>query len=322
VPEKTDKVHVKNGDVITCEVEKLEYGYLTVKTDPMSTVTIKWRQVLRVTSKERFTFDFADGSRLSGSLAEASASGKLRIVTSPEGDYQEHDLLDVIFLFELEEKRSERIDGDFSLGYTFTKASEVSQLNFTFDISGTTETYMWEGNLSSIDTAQPGEDNSNRSQGQVAYWRYFERRWFGLVQVLGEHNDELGLDLRANVAVLGGRTLAPTRAMVVAAGLGLNANREWNSDDTEANNLEGIAALRYEWFIRDSPKLDLSTRVSLYPSLTTAGRVRGSASVSVRKEFVKDLFWKLQAYGDYDSDPPLDGATGDYGLVASIEYSW
>ena len=41
-----------------------------------------------------------------------------------------------------------------------------------------------------------------------------------------------------------------------------------------------------------------------------------------RKEFVKDLFWKLQAYGDYDSDPPSDGATGDYGLVASIEYSW
>lgn len=322
VPDKTDKVHVLNGDVITCEVRKLEYGYLTVKTDPMSTVQIKWSHVLRVTSQERFSLDIVDGTVLVGSLVEASGPGKLRVELTPEGGYREIELETVTFIYELEEDLRQRIDGDLSLGYSFTKASEVSQLNFAFNLSATTERHKWDGSLSSIDTAQPGRDDSNRSQAQIGYWRFFDRRWFGLLQSTADHNDELGLDLRASLAVLGGRYLTPTPAMVLGAGVGLSVNREWNVDDTDTNNLEGVAALRWEWFIRDTPKLELSTNLTIYPSLSTSGRVRGSTNASIRKEFAKDLFWKINAYGDFDSEPPEDGSTGDYGLIASIEYSW
>ena len=42
--DKTDIVSLKNGDRVTGEIEELQRGKLTVKTDSMGTVSIEWRE--------------------------------------------------------------------------------------------------------------------------------------------------------------------------------------------------------------------------------------------------------------------------------------
>ncbi len=42
---KTDIIELLNGDRITCEIQKLERGKLTVKTDGLGTISIEWNDV-------------------------------------------------------------------------------------------------------------------------------------------------------------------------------------------------------------------------------------------------------------------------------------
>jgi hypothetical protein len=48
--QKTDVVELLNGDRVTCEIQKLSRGKLTVKTDGIGTISIEWDDVERVTS--------------------------------------------------------------------------------------------------------------------------------------------------------------------------------------------------------------------------------------------------------------------------------
>jgi hypothetical protein len=75
--DKTDVVHLRNGDRVTCEIKKLERGQLKVSTDSMGTIYIEWKDVVGVTSKELYVIEMQDGSRVQGTLAETDTEGQL-----------------------------------------------------------------------------------------------------------------------------------------------------------------------------------------------------------------------------------------------------
>ena len=44
--------------------------------------------------------------------------------------------------------------------------------------------------------------------------------------------------------------------------------------------------------------------------------------VSLRREIFSDFFFDLSFYESYDSDPPTEGETSDYGFVTSLGYKF
>src|SRR4051812_22931659 len=70
---KTDILELKNGDRITCEIQKLDRGKITVKTDGIGTISVEWDDVARVTSAARYDIELASGQRVFGSLARGDA---------------------------------------------------------------------------------------------------------------------------------------------------------------------------------------------------------------------------------------------------------
>ena len=88
-------------------------------------------------------------------------------------------------------------------------------------------------------------------------------------------------------------------------------------------NLEGLIGLDYSRYVYDHPAVDLSARLSAFPSITESGRLRAQFDVSLRWEIINDLFWDLSYYNTYDSDPPSGSeSTNDYGIVTSIGWSF
>lgn len=82
-----------------------------------------------------------------------------------------------------------------------------------------------------------------------------------------------------------------------------------------------------DWFQFTLPELDLSTQLVLFPSLSDRRRVRGKFNIALRWEIVRDLYWELSIYDDYDSQRvSLDDGTlsssNDYGLSTSLGWSW
>ena len=72
---KSDVVVVENGDHVTCEIKVLEYGMLTVKTDDMGTLQIKWHHIARLTSTNFFLVKTKSGFLHYGRFEDSAEDG-------------------------------------------------------------------------------------------------------------------------------------------------------------------------------------------------------------------------------------------------------
>jgi hypothetical protein len=73
----------------------------------------------------------------------------------------------------------------------------------------------------------------------------------------------------------------------------------------------------------DSPKLDFSTNLAMFPSISDAGRVRGQAAVRLEYEVFKDFNAGIRVTDTFDSRPPAESATkNDYVTALTIGWSY
>ena len=61
----------------------------------------------------------------------------------------------------------------------------------------------------------------------------------------------------------------------------------------------------------------------MVPSLTQTGRVRIDFDCRVRREILKDFYFSISFFDNYDSDPGVvDAERNDYGLVSSFGWAF
>ena len=138
--QKTDTIHLFNGDKIVGEMKDLKLGLLRVKTDYMATVYIEWDQVQTVRSDKRWYIRLRNGSYFDGVLAASPMLDHLYIV---HGDSIHVNLIDITTLYRLNQGIWPRTDGSINAGYSYQKSNGLSQ----FTLSGNA---VYRGNLSAV----------------------------------------------------------------------------------------------------------------------------------------------------------------------------
>jgi putative salt-induced outer membrane protein YdiY len=316
---KTDKVTLENGDVVTCEIKRLERGRLRVSTDSMGTAYIEWDEVVAATSEQPLLVETASGERSFGNLTTSPNPGFLRIGTG--NDAADVPLDRVVRVTPIKDSFLNRLDGDFQVGYSYTKASDVAQLSFGANLIYRARRYRASLSASSITT-----DNNNdttKKNDLVGDYRYFLRnRWFALGVAGLQQNDELGLDLRSYVGGGVGRNVIQTNRWLLALLGGVTVNRENQSDEGNQDSVEGFVGFDLDLFRYNTPKRDVNMTYQLIPSITESGRVRQQFDTSVKFEIVEDFFLDLSFYATRDNQSPEGAASDtDYGIITSLGYS-
>ena len=72
----------------------------------------------------------------------------------------------------------------------------------------------------------------------------------------------------------------------------------------------------------DSPQVSLTASLSLLPSLSESGRVRGEGALKLRRELVSDLFFDVSLFDSYDNRPSSGSQKNDWSVVTSLGYSF
>ncbi|HXY38774.1 MAG TPA: DUF481 domain-containing protein [Vicinamibacteria bacterium] len=319
---KTDVVVLRNGDRLTGEVDQLERGKLVFKTDDMGTLQIEWDKLQSVTAAALFDVETLAGRAYVGSLSATAVAGELRIV-SLGGVETVLSLLEVATVYRIGASFWQRLEGSFDAGASYTKASDLFSLDVSaaiamrkpgFEVSVTGNTTL---------TSQPGVEETSRSVLALGYQRRFEGLWVALVQGQLEQNKALGFDLRSSATAGGGRYLVQNRNDRLLAGLGVRLNREKPVEGDSTNNVEATAALTYDRFAYDFPKVDIAILAAGFLSLSESGRYRFELSGQLKRELVRDFYATLRGYDSYDSRPPTEGAVkNDYGVTFAIGWSF
>ena len=321
--QKTDKLLLKNGDVITGEVKKLDLDILQYKTSSMSTAKIKWFHVNTIISPgKKFQVELRDGTKIVGALDTAKIPNTLKIV-GHNGEFN-ISIGQVVTITQLKKVFWNKFSGNLSVGINYTKASSVFQTNYGGALSFTEENYFSKIEFNSLQTTQQDSIYTAKQDMALNVARAIRKKEFAIVFGGVQKNTELGIDNRSSAGLGYGMDFLHVSVARLRGYAGITGNREQASgDNPSTNNLEGIVNGGAMVFKYTDPEIHLNAFVNWYPSFTVAGRHRFEAELQVKLELVNDLFIELRVYTNNDNKPASQTAsTNDYGVISSLSYKF
>ena len=318
---KTDIIYLHNGDRITGEIQDLVKGILEFKTDHMGTLLIEWDQIAQVVSNTAHSVELTNGQRFYGPL-EKPASEDMVAIETEQGEVGV-STLDVITMYRVEASFWERLDLSASLGFSWDKGSNVGKYNLSIDSAYRRPQSITKASFSTELTTQSDQSSTKRANFDAVHNIFLPNKryhsYFGNLQ----HNDELGLELRALVGAGYGWVPIRSQRNWFSLGGGLDINREIPQDGASETNLEAVGILVYEYYKYSHPERSFTFNFRVFPSITDFGRWRSNLNTDFRFELLSDLYWKLEAYVEYDSAPiSQDAASSDYGVISGISYKF
>ena len=315
---KTDIVVLKNGDRITGEVKELKFGKLKYSTDDVGTIFIEWDKVIFLKSKNSYEFETDKGDKYFGTVDTDTSNNELLIFNRNQTVSLKLPL--IIRISRIKDNFWKRLDGSADLGFSYTKASKVGQLILNADVRYRTRKISSNLAANSTNTFRKNEETTKRNSLKWINFLFFPDPWVTAGLVTVEQNSELGIDLRLLLGAGLGRFLIETNFSQLAVLVGLQYNQEWVADGKSVNsNLESLFSARFQTYRFDEPELEFSSTLNVVPELTPVGRIRVEFDTDLKWEILRDFFWNLNVYDQFDSEPPTDAAAkNDWGVVISF----
>lgn len=145
---KNDTIYLRNGDRITGELKKFEYGLLDLSTDAMKTVSIEFDKINTMHSSKFFEIRMKSGEKFFGHLQKSDVLSTVNVITVT--DTLPKRLWDIILIVPIKRTFFQKIDGSLDLGLSYTKASDVFQYSLNFNLTHRTNFYSTRFELESI----------------------------------------------------------------------------------------------------------------------------------------------------------------------------
>jgi hypothetical protein len=320
--EKTDVITLRNGDRFTGRITSAQYGYLQLDSKHSGRLSIEWPAVLSIETRYDFRVVRFGGLHYAGHIRTTPDGTGLVIGSGP--DAVTVPMAEVSSIVPYEESFWNRVDGDVSIGYAFTKASDIAQGNIAFNAnySGSSiEASVQASSILSRDSSGATTDQ-DQIQGTAFFLRPSPNFW-GFLGVL-QRDQSLGIDGRVVAGVSIGRRFIETYKSEVIGIIGVVYNQEWATGSSGSDSsVEGVLGGEWRIFKFTYPKISLDTSLLIYPSITESPRLRSTLNITLTWKLTERFALKFTGYGNYDSRPPApDAATTDYGITTSISYAF
>jgi hypothetical protein len=325
--DKTDVIYLHNGDRVTGEIKELLLGEVRFNTIALGNISVKWSDIQRIVTDKPMRMQKTDGSYVFGNVAGTDESEL--IVATAQGEVS-LSLKDILYLKPIKEDESlwERMDKNLLVGFSYTQASDIVRWNLGAGLKYDGDDYKTGISMQSLVTNNRAAQETRRAHVTAYYNRNISGVNFWFANASVQTNDELGIDKRLIVSGGGGRFLQLSNSSEVAVQLGIAANRERSTSNSDFISESGISyegLIHFDWthFKLHTPKRRLSTSVDYFPGITESSRHRVNYEINYRQEFVADLFFNIELYASYDSEPPDTAISGeDFGMITSLEFRW
>ncbi|MBI1316566.1 DUF481 domain-containing protein [bacterium] len=321
--EYPDRVVLKNGDELRCEVKNLTKGILTLETDYSdSDFKIEWDKVRGINSSTMFSLTLKDGSRIQASL-NSTAEDSVNLLDQ-NGQLRRVHLDMVVGMQKIQSGFWERLKASVDLGFSYAKNNNLSQYNARVNLGYRAEMWFTEVTYSEVRSSQDNVENVFRSESKINYVYLLPSDWYATSQINFLSNTEQSLDLRSTLKLGLGKFIIHTNQMYWGLGAGLAYNQEQFAGSELNDRSSSEAYLGSDLNLFDTGDLTLHATATLYPSLTESERVRFDGSLDLKYDLPLDFYIGLGFSINYDNQPAVvDGVRGaetDY--VTQLNFGW
>ncbi len=227
-------------------------------------------------------------------------------------------------LVSLETNFLKRLSGNISAGLSFTKSSEIGQVNFSANVQFATKLFEYQlsaTSIGSIDSGKFSRDNEN-----VQFFSSYDLNtsWFLSAGAQYQRNLELSISRRFLGMLGGGNKLFIRKNWRLLASTGVTFSQEKSTDDVSSGLLLDIPIIfQFNFYQFRHPDIQISSIQTLYFSLSQQGRVRFDGNTTFSWQLIRYFYLNISPYSNYDSKPPAgNGNTFDYGIVVGLSYKF
>ena len=320
--QKTDELVLWNGNTITGEVKSLQQSKLKFKTDHAGTIYIEWEFTNSVTSTNFFEVENQQGEFFYGMLSVGSEERQLVVVGPTQTVVL--DMERVVEIMPIKQTFWGQVDGSINVGASFTSADSIFQYSVESDATYRAQKFSAKVALNMIETRQDERDTTFKDSLDFTYTRYRKNRYFGSGFISFNRSSELGIDFRAELGGVYGRTFFQSSRTHLSGSAGLTVSRETPTGaEPSGNVLSALIRGQYHFFLYNYPKTDIFVELGVLPSITEWPRLRVEFNAALNREIVTDFTVNFSVYDSYDSDPPGGAlANHDYGVILSVGWTF
>jgi putative salt-induced outer membrane protein YdiY len=324
---KDDVVVMKNGDKFTGEIKDLQRGELIFSSYYMKDdVYLDWNEVETLRSKDPFIVALSNGERVAGFISEEvnpGDGGKIFKVVAT-GVAIEVKPSEVIAIGQREGSIWNQLTGSVNYGFSFASGNSATSSSLGGDVAFRNTKNSVAVATTSQFNSQTNAENTNRFTFDSLYIRMVTNKWLaaGLFSLL--KSNQQNLNLRSTYGGAFGRRLVQTdRTALVALGGAVYTHESYvpqPGTEPVRNNVESLVGLTFSTFRFKT--LNVNSQALLFPSVSDPGRVRLSSQSNLRIELIRNFYWNVQLYENYDTRPPIAAPKNDLGITTSVGWTF
>ena len=311
--QKTDKVFLKNGDVITGEIKNLKFAKLTVDMTGPGIIQIKWEEILRLKSTKLFQVTMRRGEVL------------VEYLDSVFYEKYHASLNDIVEIIQMKDQFLQRLDGNVNLGFNYANSSDIFQLNFGSSITYRKPKVETSLTINSVISSKSTDSLISKKQDiSIGHLQSIKNNFYVQSNLGWQQNTQLGLQNRFSLNGVGGKIIFNDNQHRLLTGAGLSFNlEESNQSVVYKKTVEALATIQFKKFHYTTPKISLDALYTIYPNITEWGRIRMDFQLNTRYEIFKDFNMGLSFYDLYDNRPPTTTASkNDFGINFTLGYEF
>lgn len=319
--QKTDTIVHINGNILTGDFKKMNYGVVTWKMDGMGTIDLEEPKIQTIISSKMFEIKMDNGRIYFGSFEASDKPRTVNVILINEKVAV--DIMDIVEVYPISNSFFRRLSGNFSLGANYSKGSNVATLVFTGNLDYRKRSSSYSLKWDTNDTYQGDSLSASKSDVTLSWQRTLNKGWYSDITVGASQNLQLGTDLRWNLNLTGIKDLAYNEWNRFYLAMGFNMSREIPVGVSETkDDLAGLFQLKWKVYKLSGAKVWMDADISYLPYLTQS-RNRLSLNLNPRVSIFSNNFKiGLNFYYTYDSQPQNEfAANDDYGLNLQFTYS-
>ena len=318
--QKTDKLHLDNGDWITGEIKQMINAILKFKTDAASTLDVKWDRIFQLKSDKIFEVWLPSGVVYYGSLDVPEDDSNYKLLLKMADTDIELDMNEIVQLYPIKNRFWAKVHGNADVGFSYNKGNDIMVLNGSLNVEYRPKKTILSFKSSSNFTDQTNQERTSKIDVGFNYGRMLGHLWAYSAFVAFQQNTELNLQLRSAVGTGVNKILVNTNVMDLFLTGGVVVNREKaTSTENKTNNFEGLLKLNFKIFKYRKPEVHLDTYFTFYPSFTVKDRYRTDFNIQSKFKFFKDFYFSISFYHNLDTKPPDENSNStDWGVNTAI----
>lgn len=320
--QEQDTIHLFNGQILIGEIKGAKLGVITIDDKDLKFVKIKMYKIKQLvatrtqfrlqTNSKKFYYTTLQPSGQPGTIIIQDGIGTITLPLS-----------EISLLLPIEQGFFKKLNGNFGMGFSFTKSSNIGQMNLNATVYYNTKKVDYQLSMSaiaSIDSSTFSRDNEN---AELFASYALTNAWFLSGSFNYQRNLELSLNRRFQELAGIGNKLVLNRTWQLWALSGLSLGQEKSTQGVETVTLEVPFMLRFNFFKYQQINMQVYATQTFYVSLTDAGRVRYDGNVNYSHELVHNFYLTINFYSNYDSRPTdANSATTDFGTSLSVSYKF